>query len=326
MPGLGRHLFSTGAAQTRGIHTVFSNNNYVDAASVFKISLRQGHSLIYVGFTLAGSVHPAGVASVAVSTDVWHRRLGHPRESVVRTAAKLSESGTVLRAADSLAKCEVCLVNKTTQQAHPKRTNHQAVAPLERVYTNLLGPLPPVAKGSFRYISEYTDEFTRYNAFYLVHRKDEALDALVRLFKTSPFFKAYVYNIYAPMEGANTVPATFATTASRLVLCKNSRRRTRHHRTVSLNENDRAIMGATRCLLQSGGLPSGYGVRCAALLFILVNRLPHTSLGLASPYFKIFGEQPVLSHLCVVGAHALSILSNIAEKLDDKACSGRSPG
>lgn len=89
------------------------------------------------------------VGTAAVSTDVWHRHLGHPHEAVVRAAAaKVPQSGIDLR--DPMTACDVCLANKSTQQVHPKyTTTRKAASPLDRVHTDLIAPLALVAKGGF---------------------------------------------------------------------------------------------------------------------------------------------------------------------------------
>lgn len=79
-----------------------------------------------------------------------------------------------------MSTCNVCLVNKRTQRAHPKNTFHTADLPFGLVYTALISPITPAAKGGHRYISKFTDELTRYKAVYPSWTKDKAFDTLVR--------------------------------------------------------------------------------------------------------------------------------------------------
>lgn len=109
---------------------------------------------------------PADVGNVVTSADVWHRWLRHPNEAVVRTVAKIPETSVMLT--DAMTKCDTCLVSKSFHRAHPKTTVHSAAAPLERVFTDLIRPISPAVKGTAcMYVSKFSDELTRYKAFYL---------------------------------------------------------------------------------------------------------------------------------------------------------------
>ena len=123
VPGMGKHLFSPKFAQRHGIHTLFTDENYIDAVN-FKVGLRHSELLDHLDLrlvrsvparhTISGTPHvrddtpsptsPVALATVATSADVWHRRLGHPNEAVVRAVAKIPETGVVLSGA--MSKCD----------------------------------------------------------------------------------------------------------------------------------------------------------------------------------------------------------------------------
>ena len=108
VPGLGRHLFSPKAAQQHGIYTMFAASNYIDCRQ-FKVGLRHSELLDHVDLRLnRGGIErhaveskpfvrdegPDQLAIVASSSiNLWHRRLGHPHEAVVRAAAKIPGIG-----------------------------------------------------------------------------------------------------------------------------------------------------------------------------------------------------------------------------------------
>lgn len=78
---LGRRLFPLRAAQKQGVHGLVSDSNFMNAG-VFEIALCQDDELALIDFTLAGSgIGPA-------DTKHHHRRLGYPRQSVVRAIDK----------------------------------------------------------------------------------------------------------------------------------------------------------------------------------------------------------------------------------------------
>lgn len=65
----------------------------------------------------------------SVETDVWYRKLGHPNDAVTQAAKGIKELGIDYK--DSLPPGEVCIVSKSTQQAHPKTADHEVTASLE---------------------------------------------------------------------------------------------------------------------------------------------------------------------------------------------------
>lgn len=338
VPGLGRHLFSPTAAQKHGIHTVFGSENYIDAIH-FKVGLRHSDKMQNVDLRIIRDVHtrqppmrepllrdetPSAVAAVATSADLWHRRLGHPHEAVVRAVAKIPGAGVSIT--DPMTKCDTCYVNKSVQQAHPKTTVHKAVAPLQRVYTDLIGPLSPAAKGGYMYISKFSDEFTRFRAFYLIHSKEEAINTLIRFVQDLAIphgrrvlclrsdgggeYRAKYYERYCKQTG---IIQEFTATNT--------------PQQNGISERDgRTILNMTRCLLQGANLPKWlWGEVCCTAVYI-VNRLPHSALKFDTPYFRMFGEQASLSHLRVIGARTFVHHETHRSKLEDKAWEGQLVG
>ena len=248
----GQASFLAEYAQRQGIHTIFAAENYIDAIT-FKVGLRHFELLDYVDLRLArgvparramgGKPHvrddtapstpPVALATVATSADVWHRRLGHPNEAVVRAVAKIPETGVVL--SDAMSKCDTCLVGKGIQQAHPKTTIHKASEPLGCVYTDIIGPVSPVAKGGYMYVSKFTDELTRYKAFYLIRSKLKRLTRLCALFKILPSRTVVGLCVCAPTAVVNIVRDTFRSTVSRQASYKNLLTPTLPSRTASPN-------------------------------------------------------------------------------------------
>ena len=116
----------------------------------------------------------------AKSINLWHRRLAHCHEGILKATANIKETGVLFT--DNMEPCRTCRVQKNAQRKHPKTTDNNAVQPCQRVCTDLLGPIKPLAKAGYSYMSKFTDEFTRMNVVYLI-KKSEAADTLVRFVK-----------------------------------------------------------------------------------------------------------------------------------------------
>lgn len=71
-------------------------------------------------------------------------------------------------------------MQKSSQKKNPTTTKHTAIQPCQPVYTDLLGPITPKAKGGYRYVSKFTDKYTRMNVIYVMKTKNETIDTLTR--------------------------------------------------------------------------------------------------------------------------------------------------
>eukprot|EP00903_Cladosiphon_okamuranus_P009153 g8746.t1 len=341
VPGMGKHLFPPKYAQRQGVHTIFTAGNYIDAINL-KVGLRHFEMIDYVDLRLVRGVHarhavvgkphvrglltpptpPTTLATLAASADVWHRRLGHPNEAVVRAVAKIPESGVVL--SDTMSKCDTCLVTKRIQLAHPKTALHKATEPLGCVYTDIIGRISPAAIG-YMYVSKFTDEVTRYKAFYLIRSKDKALDTLVRFVQDLAIpYGRRVLRLRSD-GGGEYRAGYFKKSCKQTGIVEFTATNTPQQNGIS-ERDGRTIMGVTRCLMQGANLLGWlWGEVCCTAVY-LVNRLPHSALGFHTPYFTMFGEQAALSHLRVVGARAIVHFEHHRDKLPDRAWEGRLVG
>ena len=96
----------------------------------------------------------AGADPTALTTtteaDIWHRRLGHPTEQVMRTLQRIPETGVNFEG--SLSPCVKCRLNKSVQQDHDKSVDSSNVSErLQLISTDLTGPITPLAPGGYRY-------------------------------------------------------------------------------------------------------------------------------------------------------------------------------
>ena len=74
--------------------------------------------------------------------------------------------------------CEICIESKLTNQRN-KQITLKAKVHLEKVVTNLYGPISPPTINSERYIVFFLDSATRYLEFKLLKSKSEAYEAFI---------------------------------------------------------------------------------------------------------------------------------------------------
>jgi hypothetical protein len=96
-------------------------------------------NLLHVPYSLPS----AHINKATVSHVVWHQRLGHPGENVMRLMGILSAPPEGL--------CEVCNCSKMTLQPFPDHFS-QVQRPLQHIHMDLVGPINPSSVSGFKYI------------------------------------------------------------------------------------------------------------------------------------------------------------------------------
>ena len=76
---------------------------------------------------------------------------------------------------ESFDTCEPCLVGKITKTPF-SATMERANDLLERIHTDVCGPMSVVARGGYRYLLTFIDDLIRYGYIYLMKHKSETFE------------------------------------------------------------------------------------------------------------------------------------------------------
>ncbi len=328
--GLGRHLFSSSDAASRGISTVIEPGNPHLKRNNIVVPLQQldadvGLCSFQVGLGAThgtpGTLDSAMSLTAQVSADTWHRRLGHMNPRSMDVLRR--KDGNGIDYTGTISGCPTCALGKSQQKAHPKKTIHQTKDPMELVYTDLMGPITPAAKGGYLYVAKFTDDFTRMKEIFLLKSKAEAVDSLhlcnntvavplgLRLQRlradkggeyTSQGFQKFCVDSGISMEYAATATP----------------------QQIGISERDgRTIATIARCLLKDGNFPPTLWGEMFFTAVFISNRSPHAALGGTTPYFKMYNKEADMSILRAIGARAFVHIETHTPKLGDRAWEGK---
>lgn len=180
-PDLVHNLFSVRRVEAAGGKVVFSDGKVVveNKGTVVAVGKRVGN-LYKLRFEVAkaesGQAHIA--TSVTSATDLWHRRLGHLGMSNV---ARLINGGLV---GGKLAKmdpkgdfCETCTLGKMSKLPYCG-SRPRAANPLDRIHSDLCGPMETTAIDGSRYFVTFIDDHTHFTVTYLLKEKGQVLEKL----------------------------------------------------------------------------------------------------------------------------------------------------
>ena len=189
--------------------------------------------------------------------------------------------------------------------AHPKKAENADIkAPFQLVYADLMGPFAPAAHGGYKYVSNITDHFSRWNAVYLLCSKDQALASL-QAYVTSTVipFSSRIVRFRADKGGEYTGKHFQAYCLETGI--KQEFAATNTPQQIGVSERvGRTLCAMVRCLLVDSDLPPNLWGELMLTTTHLCNRVPHSALKMETPYKVLYGKEADLSHLKIIGSRA----------------------
>ena len=219
--------------------------------------------------------------------ETWHKRLCHANERSTRLTVP------------SLKKCEffceTCALSKIHERPVPREAGSKASKKLERVYTDIMGPIEPASINGYRYAITFIDEFTKYAVVKFMKFKSEALEKL----------KQYVAEEGVPEKLRSDNAKEYKSQSFEKFCVENKIKReftvpeTPQQNGVAERYN-RTLAEMTRCNLIEGKLSKMYWVRAMATANYTLNCITNEKTK-KSPFELFFGKKPDLTKLRVFG-------------------------
>ena len=119
---------------------------------------------------------PGVVYAASADVDIWHRGLGHMNLRSIELLRR--KEGNGLEYTGTVSDCDIYALSKSGQHAHSKESTRTTTRPMQLIYTDLMGPFTPPAKRGYRYVSKFTDDYSRMKEVYLLKNKSEATESL----------------------------------------------------------------------------------------------------------------------------------------------------
>lgn len=326
VPGLGRHIFSTMEASRRGVTTTIEAGCHRLVKGDITLPLQQldqdmGLCSITVHIVNTSALTHHGTVMVAHHTaDVWHRRLGHMNPRNMKLLQGIDNNGVDYT--NDVTGCSVCAVGKSKQRAHPKRAIYDITAPMQLVYTDLMGPISPPAIGGFQYVSKFTDHYSRWHELFLIKTKSDAV-ATLKLYNStlSVSVGRRVERLRSDKGGEYTGKAF--TQACNDAAIKQEFTSTNTPQQNGVSERDGGTLAAiARCFMIDGKFPKSLWGELLFTAAYIANRSPHSTLGGDTPYFRLYGKHADLSALRVIGSRSFVHTEVYTSKFEDKAWEG----
>ena len=128
--------------------------------------IRRG-KLFFLPYRKENTHHFSNLSGGTCQAKLWNKRLGHLNfRDVANTTDETSQASDF---------CETCASGKISKKSVPKVSDNKATQKLERVYSDVIGPVSPSSIGGSRYAISFIDEFSGYAVVKIMKYKTLAL-------------------------------------------------------------------------------------------------------------------------------------------------------
>ena len=317
VPELGVNLLSTGKLIGKGV-TVNSTPKACKLITSKGAIIAQGE---YKGdMTLFSTKKTVKEDQAYISEDsqIWHHRMGHIGVKALKQLPKVTTGIEDFNdKVFNYLPCDTCIQAKATaiiSREKPKRASIY----LEKVHSDICGPISPETWSKSRYFTSFIDDKTRWAEISLLRSKDQLYDSLVTWLKkeenqtgirlkqfhsdNAPEYKLLVKGLFAMKGILGTYSAPYTPQQNGTAEIFN-----------------RTIIAKVRAMLTTSGLPKAYWGEALTAAVYIYNRTPHSSLeGFITPYESRYGSKPNISNVKIWGSIAYK-REPLVKKLDSRA-------
>lgn len=316
VPQLASNLISvTRATQNPNIHFNFSKDRCQIMFQDTIIATADQENCLLVLKTIP----TRALVSTTPDTLTWHKRLGHLNKDYLTKTSKQTSIGPV-----SDFSCEVCLKNKSTRNIS-RSTPIKATRPLEKIHSDIAGPITPISLGGNKYVITFTDDYSRYSWVNFMNEKSECLN-MFQIFKKAveTEFSRKIAFLHCDNGGEYSSNAFKRFAHQEGIQIQYTVPHTPEQNGVAERLN-RTLFDMTRCFLNdTPRLPKSLWAEMVRTSCYIKNRLPTAANHkFQSPYEKLFRRQPEISHLKIIGSTCYNHQTGkISGKLNERSSEG----
>lgn len=244
--------------------------------------------------------------SSEVSSEIWHRRLGHLNINDQNKMKDGAVTGISYKDKSVINKgtCTVCCEGKQFRSPFGQ-TGTRSSQPLDTVHADVCGPMEATSIGGARYFLIFVDDFTRMVFVYFLKAKSE-------VFKYFKEFKSMVENqrdrkikIFRTDNGLEFCSTEFENYLKETgIIHQKTNAYTPEQNGLSERTN-RTIVERARCLLYDAGLDKKFWAEATNTAVYLKNRSCASGLDNKTPYELWHNKKPDLSHVRIFGSQVM---------------------
>ncbi|TQD95848.1 hypothetical protein C1H46_018590 [Malus baccata] len=258
---------------------------------LYPIISSRSHSVINKG-TIAAFLGK----QVAVS--IWHKRLGHPSNTIVSQILNSSQVSCVADQDPSV--CQPCLEGKFSKLPFSS-SRDKSVHPFDIVHSDVWGPAPCVSLEGFKYYVTFINHCTKFCWIFPICNKSDVSSTFVSFYNfIFNQFQTSIKILHSDGGGEYIGKAFQLFLSDKGIKHQLSCLHTPEQNGIAERKH-RHIIETSITLLQSASLPSLFWSFACQTSVYLINRMPSPALGNKSPFQLVYNFIPTIQHLKVFG-------------------------
>ena len=321
VPKIRKNLFSVGVCTEKGFDVLFKGKLVTinRDGEVFGVGVQQDNQIYRMLFKVK---KPSVAREANVSTvnlRVWHERMGHVNNKVLR---EMTQKGLIrgVKLADiNNFFCESCAFGKAHRLPFKKNETKRNTKPGEYIHSDVCGPFSTESIGGARFCITFKDDASGFRYVYFMKHKSDVFD----------IFKKYEKLI----DNKFGKPMKVLRTDNGREYCNREMKRYLEARGIELvntaprtpqqngkaERDNRTIIESARTMITAKKLPLSLWAEAVGTAVTVLNRVLATGKE-KTPYEIWFGKTPDVSHFRVFGSDAyMHIDKQFRKKLDPKA-------
>ena len=317
VPSLGINLISTDHLNELQYWVVLGpsmQQKYMRTPDGRQLPLSKAGRLPFLPIKAATAASSYALSPTLPATCTRHARLMHVSKHVTEAQLRAVASDVAPDNEYSLPKCfcRACAACKQHDVPHPRITYQQGVSPLDLVWSDVAGPLPPSLQHRNKYAVLFMDDFTEVRWVYYIKRKSDVAAAFT-LFCRDVKQWGTVNRIRTDNGGEYTGAAFKQVEVDEVVAHEWNAPRT----SQQMGKAERSwltLKEMARAALMHAELPDAAWERAMATAVYTRNRLPTSRHPETTPMQSLTGKRSTHKHFKIFGALAYRTIRGIARR------------
>lgn len=259
-------------------------------------------------------------AYISESYSLWHQRLGHPSERVLRQMVARQSCNGLPEKLSSTVPCEICADAKSTKSSSLSSTLRTYDAPLQLVVEDLCGPFQEKSVGGASYFLQIRDAHTTFVKIYTINNKYDVTSLVKRYIAEAERLTGFKVIRWRNDGGGEFMNAELSENLSKLGIVVEKTLPYFHEQAGVIERSNQTIQSIMRCVLFGSDLPKSFWAMAVAAAGYLHNRTINTNTGTVTPQEMFMKVKPQVDNLRIFGSWAwVHIPVEKRKKLDHRA-------
>ena len=283
---------------------------------------RVGSSFIMKGHLQSEKDIMALQSNCNQSLQLWHDRYGHMNLNTLKNTAKKEYVEGVPKEIgnqESDEKCRGCISGKTINANFPAHNSIAAEFILDRIHSDVCGPIHPPSFGSAKYFVTFIDDWSRMLFTYIIKKKDEVPTKLQQFIQLVQNQKRMNIKRFKTDNGGEYINKSVLNITNSLgIIHEKAPPYTPQMNGISERFN-RTIVEMVRTMLHHRNCPLQLWAEAVQTAVYIINRQPKRILDWKTSLELWTGTKPDVSHLRTFGCAADAYVDvKLRKKLESK--------